>query len=419
MAGFMDRLKASYNVLRDRKDWVEVTTEHHITSYGPNSSSYRATYDNTQTVLAPIMTRIAMDVAALKIRHVKTDEFGQYLETVQSELNDRLTIQANLDQSGTAFIQDAVITLLREGSVALVPIEITSNPKGAYDITSIRVGTITQWYNGSVEVSVYNELTGNRTEIVLPKGFVAIAYNPLSLVMNSPNSTLKRLIDRLSLLDQADGRLFSPQLDLIIQLPYTLKNDRRQAEAERRIETIEEQLNDGKYGIAYLDATEKITQLNRPVTNTLFDTVKDLSESLHAQLGLTANIFAGTATPEELLLYNNRTVLPIAKALTDAMVASFLTRTAIRQGHTVIATPNLFKMAPLSEFAAAADLLNRNEIMSGNELRAQMGMHPAKDPSADELRNKNLNQPENEIKEPEKAEDEVPKDEKDEVNDNE
>lgn len=395
MAGFMDRLKTSYNVLANKVNWVEVPDGELISSSSPSSISNRVTYDNTKTVLAPIMTRIAIDVSAIPLRHVIVDEYGQFLETKHSELNDRLTIRANLDQSGAAFIQDAVMTMLSDGVCALVPVEITSNPNtGSYEITSLRVGRVNQWFNGAVEVSVYNELTGDRVEKILPKGYVAIAYNPLYPVMNEPNSTLRRLIDRLALLDQADGRQFSPQLDLIIQVPYTLKNERRQAEAERRLAVIEEQLHDSKYGIAYMDANEKITQLNRPVTNTLFETVTSLTESLHSQLGLTPAIFSGTASEEEILLYNNRTLLPIIKALTDAMVGSFFTRTAIRQGHTILPFPSLFKMAPLADFAEAADKLTRNEILSSNEVRAALGIHPAKDPEADELRNKNLNKQE-------------------------
>jgi len=405
MPSFMDRLKTSYNILRNKESWVTVSPDDHIVSLSPTSITRRLSYDSQKTVLSPIVTRISIDAANIPLRHVLVDEYGQFKENRDSELNDRLTIRANLDQSGVAFLQDAVGTMLENGSCALVPIEISSNPNtGGFDILSLRVAPIVEWYNGAVRVSVYNELTGEREEKVLPKGFVGIAYNPLYSVMNEPNSTLKRLVDRLALLDMADGKQFSPQLDLIIQLPYTLKNDRRQAEADRRLETIQQQLDDSKYGIAYVDSTEKITQLNRPVTNTLFETVKELTESLHAQLGLTPSIFSGTATPEEMLMYNNRTILPIIKALTDAMVGSFFTRTAIRQGHTIMAFPDLFKMAPLSEFSAAADSLNRNEIMTSNELRAVIGLYPSRDPEADKLRNKNLNKP---VEETKKVEDDV------------
>ena len=406
MPSFMDRLKTSYDILTNKEAWVKVPQEDYIISSNPSSMNSRVSYDTSKAVLAPIINRISVDSAAIPLQHVKVDEFRQYKETVYSELNDRLTIRANIDQSGTAFIQDAVETMLDFGSCALVPVEISSNPKhGSFEILSLRVGVIEQWYNKSVEVSIYNELTGDRVQKTLPKEFVGIAYNPMYAVMNETNSTLRRLIDRLALLDRADGKLFSPQLDLIIQLPYSLRNDRRQAEADRRLATIEAQLEDSKRGIVYIDATEKITQLNRPVTNDLVNTVVSLTESLHAQLGLTPSIFSGTSTPEEMVYYNNRTILPIMKALSDAMIGSFFTRTAIRQGNSVMAFPNLFKMAPLSEFANAADKLTRNEIMTSNEVRAVVGLSPSSDPKADELRNKNINKPgdpstENEVETP-------------------
>ena len=392
MSNFMDRLKLSYNILTKKEAWVKVDQDNQITSSNPSSMNSRISYDTSKTVIAPIINRISIDGAAIPMRHVKVDEFRQYKETVDSELNDRLTIRANMDQSGTAFVQDAIGTMLTFGACALVPVEVSANPAhGSFDILSLRVGSIDQWYNKSVQVSVYNELTGDREQKVLPKEFVAIAYNPMSAVMNESNSTLRRLIDRLALLDRADGKLFSPQLDLIIQLPYSLKSDRRQAEADRRLEILQAQLDDSKYGIAYLDATEKVTQLNRPVTNDLVTTVVTLTETLHAQLGLTPSIFSGTASAEEMVYYNNRTILPIVNALAEAMLGSFFTRTAIRQGNTVMAFPSLFKMVPLIDFANAADKLTRNEIMTSNEVRAVVGLAPSVDPEADKLRNKNLN----------------------------
>ena len=391
MPSFMDRLKLSYNVLRNRRELVG--PEQMVTSTIPSSIYSALTYDTNNAVLAPIKTRIAIDASSIPINHVLIDELGQFIETRQSELNDRLTIMANVDQSGTAFIQDAVMTMLEEGACALVPIEISGSPSsGTYDILSMRVATITEWFNYSVKVEVYNELTGDRTSKILPKSFVAVCYNPLYSVMNEPNSTLRRLIDKLALLDVADGRLYSPQLDLILQLPYSLKNERRETEAARRLVSLEEQLYSRKYGVGYIDATEKITQLNRPVTNTLSDTVEGLTTSLHSQLGLTPSIFAGTATEGEMVLYNNRTILPIMKSLTDAMVGAFFSRTAIRQGNSVMVFPNLFKMAPLETTAEAVDKLTRNAIMSSNEVRAVFGLTPSEDPDADALRNKNLNQ---------------------------
>ena len=394
MPSFMDRLKISYNVFRGKE--LRVAPNEMITSAMPSAVYSRISYETTNTVLAPIKTRVAIDAANIPIRHVLVDALGQYIETKESELNDRLAIMANVDQSGTSFIQDAVMTMLEDGACALVPIEVSSNPRsGSYEILSMRVASITEWFNYSVKVDVYNELVGHKVSMVVPKSFVAICYNPLYAVMNEPNSTLRRLIDKLALLDVADGRLYSPTLDLILQLPYTLKNSRRKTEAEARLAVLEEQLYDRKYGVGYIDANEKVTQLNRPVTNTLSETVNGLTDSLHSQLGLTPSIFAGSANAEEMVQYHNRTILPIIASLTDAMVGTFFTRTAIRQGNSVMAFPNLFKMAPLEVFSEAADKLTRNAIMTSNEIRAVVGLPASKEPDADALRNKNLNQSDN------------------------
>lgn len=393
MTSLMERAKTSFNILFNRPPTIKQTDT--IISSTPTGMYSNLRYDTNRAVLAPVTTRIAIDAANIPVNHVIVDEEMQYVETKKSELNDRLTIMANIDQSGTAFIQDAVQTMLYTGACALVPVETSADPRfGSYDILSMRVGTITQWYNRSVEVEVYNENTGTKQPIILAKSFVAIAYNPMYAVINETNSTLRRLIDKLALLDVADGRLYSQQLDLILQLPYTTKHERRQEEAARRLAALEEQLYDRKYGVAYVDAAEKITQLNRPVTNALVETVEGLTESLHSQLGLTPSIFSGTAEESELVLYNNRTLLPIMKSLTDAMRGTFFSRTAITQGHSVMAFPNLFKMAPLETFADAADKLTRNEIMTSNEIRGRIGLPPSEDPEADKLRNKNLNKTE-------------------------
>lgn len=394
MPSFMDRLRLSYNILRNKEP--EVNESQMIMSSAPSSVYSGFRYDTNATILAPIKTRLAIDCSNLPIKHVMVDERGQFLEEKQSELNDRLSIMANVDQTGTAFIQDAVMTMLEEGACALVPIEISGSPSsGSYDILSMRVASIIEWYNYSVRVDVYNELEGERVEKVLPKSFVAICYNPLYAVMNEPNGTLRRLVEKLALLDSADNRLYSKQLDLILQLPFTLKNERRQNEAERRLEILEAQLYDHKYGVGYIDATEKITQLNRPVTNTLFEAVEELTKSLHSQLGLTPSIFSGTASQEEMVLYYNRTVLPIMNVLADSMIGAFFTRTAIRQGNSIMVFPSLFKMAPLEILAEASDKFTRNAIMSSNEIRSVFGMRPHPDPDADALRNKNLNQADN------------------------
>lgn len=394
---FMDRAKYAYNILRNREEPV-IAPEYMVTSIENVASSIgRLRYDTSKAVLSPIQNRIAIDCASIPIRHVMVDENKQFLNVKESELNDRLAYMANVDQTGKAFIQDAVQTMLSEGAVALVPVEVSMNPKYGvgYDILSLRVATITQWFNYSVRVSVYNELIGEREEKTLPKSFVAICYNPMYAVMNEPNSTMRRLIDALALLDVADSRFYSPGLDLIVQLPYSVKTEKRQEEAARRLDALEAQLKDRQYGVGYIDATEKVTQLNRPATNSLMDKVNNLTEALHSQLGLTPAIFKGTATEEEMIAYNNRTVLPVINAIIEPMIGAFFSRTAIRQGNSIMAFPNLFKMAPIDRISESADKLTRNEIMSSNEVRAAIGLPKSKDQSADELRNKNLNRSDN------------------------
>ena len=393
MASFMDRLKTSYNLFKVMGEGVEVQPEHHVTSMVPSMMNTRVSFDSTQAVLAPILTRISIDAAAIPLRHIMVDSEDEFVTVRKSELNDRLSIMANIDQTGRAFIQDSVKIMLEEGAVALVPVEFTSRDIGdpALEILSIRAGIITEWFNRSVQVSVYNEMIGERVEKTLPKHFIAIAYNPLYSVMNDRNSTLRRLINKLALLDRSDSATYSNNLDLILQMSFALKNDRLAAEAQRRIENLEEQLSNTRYGIGYIDANEKITQLNRPVNNALVENVASLTDSLHSQLGLTPNVFSGEASQEEMIAYNNRTVLPIMNALGDAMIGAFFSRTSIRQGHRVRAIPDLFKMVPLTQFSEAADSLTRNEIMTSNEIRAQIGLRPSLEPEADNLRNKNLN----------------------------
>lgn len=394
---FMNRAKKAFNVMLDREEPIHIPPESMVTSIDSMAASaYRMSYDTSKAVLAPIQNRIAIDAASVPVRHVLVDEYKQFTQVKQSELNDRLTYMANIDQTGRNFIQDAVQTMLNEGAVALVPIEVSANPRfgGSYDILSLRVATITEWFNHSVRVSVYNELTGNREDKTLPKSYVAICYNPMYAVMNAPNSTMNRLISALALLDVADSRFYSPGLDIIVQLPYVVKSEKKQLEAARRLDAIEEQLADRQYGIGYIDATERVTQLNRPATNVLMDKVNSLTEALHSQLGLTPEIFRGTASQEVLVSYSNRTILPILNAIVEPMIGSFFTRTAIRQGNSIMAIPNLFKMAPIGEVAEAADKLTRNEIASSNEIRSAVGLPRSEAESADELRNKNLNEPE-------------------------
>lgn len=392
MPSFTDRMRSAYKVLRGKPFNIE--NDEMLPSYIPaiSSSSYRVSYESTTSVLAPIQNRIAMDVANVPLRHAKIGDAEEFYGIKKSELNDRLAYSANIDQTGTAFVQDAVMTMLDSGSCVLLPTETSAPPStGNYDILSIRVGTVSRWFNYSVEVDVYNELVGHRVKINVPKSYVAIIYNPLYAVMNEPNSTMKRLIDKLALLDIADGRLYSAQLDLILQMNFAAGTSRKKAEARRRLLEFESQLYERKYGVAYIDATEKVTQLNRPVPNSLVQTVDGLTQSLHSQLGMTPAVFNGTASQEETLAYNNKTIYPILKAMAEGMTVSFFSRTAIRQGNAIKPIRDLFKMAPLSELAEAADKLSRNEIMTSNEIRSRLELPVSEDPNADELRNKNLN----------------------------
>lgn len=394
---FMDRaVQRVVSIFRDPPP-VEISTDFRVSRTSSMLASKSAMrYDSTRSVLAPIQNRIAIDAAAIPIRHVEVDEFGQFISIKQSELNDRLTYMANLDQTGTAFIQDAVQTMLGEGVAALIPVEFRPAGDNSFEILSIRVGSISQWFNDSVIVKVYNDAIGDDQEIRLPKSFVAIAYNPMYPVMNDSNSTMTRLIDALALLDVADSRFYSPGLDLIVKLPYVVKSERKQEIASQRLDELEAQLQDRQYGIGYIDATEQVTQLNRPATNNLLDKVDKLTKQLHSQLGVPPTIFTGDASQEELVSYLNRTVLPVVTAITEAMVGTFFTRTAIRQHNSIRAMPSLFKMAPIETMAEAADKLTRNEIMSSNEVRAAFCLPKREEESADELRNKNLNRADNE-----------------------
>lgn len=395
MPGFVSKLRQSWNILT-AKEVPPIERSSMLISELAAQRNYISTWRDTSTaVLAPIKTRIAIDVANVPIYHVRVNESGDFQKIIKGELNDRLSHQANIDQSGYTFLIDVVTTMLEHSCVAIVPTSVTMNPMRtiAYDPLSLRTGVVTEWFNKSARVSVYNEDTGRREEIPIPKSFMAICYNPLAPVMNEPNSTLRRLIDKLVLLDTSDTKLNSPNLDVILQLPYTIRSDRRQKEAEDRLAMLEEQLADSQYGIAYIDSVEKITQLNRPANNTLPDQITYLYNSLYQQLGLTEGVANGTASQEEMLNYYNRTVEPILKAVTTALEMSFLTKTARQQGQAIRAFPNLFKMAPIIELAEATDKFSRNEIMTSNELRSFLGLPRVNDKEADELRNKNLNKP--------------------------
>ena len=354
----------------------------------------RLTRGNERSIVTAVYNRIALDVSDIDIRHVRLDENGRYIEDIDSGLNNCLTVEANIDQTGKAFIQDVVMSMLDEGCVAIVPVDTTLNPKvtGSYDINSMRTGKIVQWYPQHVKVNLYNDKTGRKEEVTLPKSMVAIVENPLYAVMNEPNSTLQRLIRKLNLLDYVDEQTGAGKLDLIIQLPYVIKSDARRQQAEDRRADIERQLKDSKYGIAYTDGTERITQLNRPVENNLMKQIEYLTSMLYSQLGINQAVLDGTADEKTMLNYTNRSIGPIISAIVDEMKRKFLTKTARSQMQSIRYFKDPFKLVPVNEIAEISDKLTRNEIASSNEIRQIIGWKPSQDPAADELRNKNLNQ---------------------------
>lgn len=364
-------------------------------SYSYRPDRPRLSRGNERSIVTSVYNRIALDVAALKIQHIRLDENGRFVSVIQDGLNNCLTVEANIDQTARAFIQDVVISMFDEGSVAIVPVDTTTNPNitGSYDIQSMRVGQILDWYPMYVRVRVYNELTGKKEDIVVPKSTVAIIENPLYAVINEPNSTMQRLIRKLNLLDVIDEQSGSGKLDLIIQLPYVIKTETRRQQAENRRKDIEGQLSGSKYGIAYTDGTERITQLNRSVNNNLMSQIEYLTSMLYSQLGITQSILDGTADEKTMLNYNNRTIEPIISAIVDEMKRKFLTKTARSQLQSVSFFRDPFKLVPVNDIAEIADKFTRNEIMTSNEIRQVVGMKPSDDPRADELRNKNLSAP--------------------------
>lgn len=363
-------------------------------SFRPDRNTLRIT--NERSIIASILTRMAMDVASIDLLHVRLDEDKRFLEEIDSGLNNCLTVEANLDQAARAFRQDIAQTLFDEGVAAIIPVDTTLNPNvtGGYDILTLRVGKITEWMPKHIKVDLYNEEKGKRQQIVIPKKMAAIVENPLYSVMNEPNSTLQRLIRALNTMDTMDEKNAQGKLDLIIQLPYTIKSEARQQQAEKRRKDIEFQLTGSKYGIAYTDATEKVTQLNRPVENNLLQKVEYLTKMLYSQLGLTEEIMSGTADERAMLNYNNRTIEPVVTAIVEAMRRTFLTKTARSQRQSIVATRNPFRLVPVDQIAEIADKFTRNEIMTANEIRSVIGMRPADDPKADELRNSNMPQEE-------------------------
>lgn len=393
--GLLEKLKNAWNAFRQ----VEEPTYRAPTyiNYGYSSSSrpdrMYFTRGNDRSIITAVYTRMAVDVAMLDFKHVRTDEENRYLEDIDSGLNGCLTLEANKDQTARAFIQDAMQSLFDEGCIALVPIDTDKNPDdtSSYDILSMRVGKITQWMPDHVRVEVYNDRKGFKQEIVMPKADVAIIENPLYSIMNAPNSTLQRLIRKLNLLDAIDEQSGSGKLDLIIQLPYIIKTDARRQQADKRRKDIEEQLSGSKYGIAYTDGTEKITQLNRPVDNNLLNQITYLTSMLYSQLGIDETILNGTADSKTMLNYTNRTIKPLAICLVDEMKRKFLTSTARSQKQTIMYFSDPFALVPVDQLAELADKFTRNEIISPNEFRQKIGLKPAQDPAADELRNRNIN----------------------------
>lgn len=363
--------------------------------YSLSPSRPRLSRGNEKSIVNAVLTRIAMDAAAIDIKHCRLDKNGRYLEDVDSPLNDCFNLSANIDQTGRAFKLDVYLSLLDEGCIALVPIDTTDNPDdtNSYDINSMRTAKILDWYPRHVRVLAYNDRTGEKEEIVIPKSQVAIIENPAYSVMNEPNSTMQRLKKKLSLLDTTDEQSASGKLDLIIQLPYAVKGELRRQQAEERRKDIEDQLMNGKYGIAWTDGTEKITQLNRSVENNLMKQIEYLTNLFYSQLGVTQSVMDGTADEKTMLNYNNRTIEPLVAAVVDEVKRKFLTKTARTKGQSISYFTDPFKLVPVDNIAEIADKFTRNEIMTSNEIRQIIGMKPSNDPKADQLVNSNISQP--------------------------
>lgn len=393
MAGLGSKLKHAWNAFTNEDEYrMQSFGNLGASSYGGRPDRTRLRYSNERSIISSIYTRLGIDVASVSIKHVRLDKRGRYDEDVISGLNECLNVEANIDQAGRQFRLDVVLTLFDEGTAALVPVDTTLDPSvsGSFDIKTLRVGKVVQWFPRHVRVSVYNEAKGLREDVTLEKKFVAIVENPLYSVMNEPNSTLQRLIHKLNLLDLVDEQASSGKLDLIIQLPYVIKSEARRAAADQRRNELEVQLKGSKYGIAYTDGTEKITQLNRPAENNLLEEIKILKDELYVQLGVTPDVMNGTADEKTMLNYNNRTIEPILAAITEAMIRTFLTKTARSQGQSILYFRDPFKLVPIADVAEIADKFARNEILSANEIRQGIGFAPSKDPKADKLINSNM-----------------------------
>lgn len=388
----MNRLKNSWNAFRNRDPTMFYREPGMSYSYRPDRP--RFSRGNERSIVTSVYNRIAMDAASIDIRHCRLDENGRYIGDIESRLNNCLTLEANIDQTARHFRQDVFMSMFDEGEIAIIPVEATNDPtiSESFDVISMRVGKILEYFPRSVKVEVYNDKTGRKEQIIMPKRCVTIIPNPMYAVMNEPNSTLKRLIRKLNLLDAIDEQSGSGKLDMIIQLPYTVKGELRQQQAETRRNAIIDQLK-GPFGIAYIDATEKVTQLNRPIENNLMKQIEYLTNMLYSQLGMTPSVLDGTADEKTMLNYNNRTIEPIVSALCDGMKRAFLSKTARTQGQTIMAFRDPFKLVPINNIAEIADKFTRNEILTSNEIRQIIGFKPSTDPKADQLVNSNIAQP--------------------------
>lgn len=391
------RFKRAWNAFTNNRDPTTNIYPHSTNlgmGYVYRPDRVRFSRGNERSIVTAIYNRVAMDVSSIGIKHCRIDKNGRYIEDIKSSLNECLTLEANIDQTSRAFMQDVVMSMFDEGTVAIVPVDTSFDPtqSNTFDILSMRTGKILEWYPAHVKVRVYNDRTGQKEDIVLPKKSVAIVDNPLYAVINEPNSTMQRLIRKLNILDAIDEQSGSGKLDLIIQLPYVIKSEARQQQAEQRRKDIEEQLK-GPYGIAYTDGTEKITQLNRPVENNLMKQIEYLTNQLYSQIGMSTSVLDGTADEKAMLNYNNRIIEPIVSAITDAMKRRFLTKTARTQGQTIMFFRDPFKLVPVENIAEIADKFTRNEILTSNEIRQVIGMKPSNDPKADQLVNSNIAQP--------------------------
>jgi hypothetical protein len=393
MESFGNRLMHGWNAFR-RKDQEEAmeTTQNLGYISSENPGRVRLSMGSEKSIISTVTNRIALDVASFDFQHVRVDQNGRYTETINDSLNQCLTIEANKDQTGRVFIQDIIMSMFDEGVVAIVPVETDVNPNltGSFNIRSVRTGKVVSWFPNHVRVELYNDMLGMKETITLPKNMVALIENPLYAIMNEPNSTLKRLIRALNLLDITDEKINSGKLDLIIQLPYTVRSEKRELEAIKRVKGISEQLENNKYGVAYADSTERIIQLNRPVENNLLGKVEYLTNMFYNQLGLSENIFTGKASPAEMQNYYDRTVEPIVTAIVDELKRKFLTKTARTQGHSIMGFRDIFRLIPASELANLADVFSRNAIFSANDWRQILGRKPSDDPEAEKLSNKNM-----------------------------